>query len=183
MAKRADRARSDGAAIEAHLRLGVDAVDFRHKSSRTSGGNMRLAVVAIVFIFVIAGAPRETQGQPAPPKYPNQVIRMVVPFTPGASTDVTARLFAPHLSAALGQQVIIDNRGGAGGGIGAELVAKAEPRWLHAAREQSGTVPANRSAPEGLAIRRRRFCSDRIHRLFAFDCRSQSEIPAERREG
>ena len=88
---------------------------------------MRLAVVAIASIFVIAGAPRETQGQPAPPKYPNQVIRMVVPFTPGASTDVAARLFAQHLSAALGQQVIIDNRGGAGGGIGAELVAKAEP--------------------------------------------------------
>ena len=88
---------------------------------------MRLAVVAIASMFVIVGAPREIQGQPAPPKYPNQVIRMVVPFTPGASTDVTARLFAQHLSAALGQQVIIDNRGGAGGGIGAELVAKAEP--------------------------------------------------------
>jgi tripartite-type tricarboxylate transporter receptor subunit TctC len=88
---------------------------------------MRLAVVAIASIFVIAGAARDIQGQPAPPKYPNQVIRMVVPFTPGASTDVTARLFAQHLSAALGQQVIIDNRGGAGGGIGAELVAKAEP--------------------------------------------------------
>ena len=88
---------------------------------------MRLAVVAIASMFVIAGVARDAQSQPAPAKYPSQVIRMVVPFTPGASTDVTARLFAQHLSAALGQQVIIDNRGGAGGGIGAELVAKAEP--------------------------------------------------------
>src|SRR4051794_41835345 len=86
---------------------------------------MRLAVVAIASMFVIAGAPRETQGQPAPPKYPNQVIRMVVPFTPGASTDVTARLFAQHLSAALGQQGIIDNRGGGGGGGGAGRGGKA----------------------------------------------------------
>src|SRR3954462_4868088 len=94
MAKRADRARSDRAAVEAHLRLAVDAVDFRHKSSRTSGGNMRLAVVAIASMFVIAGVARDAQSQPAPAKYPSQVIRMVVPFTPGASTDVTARLFA-----------------------------------------------------------------------------------------
>src|SRR6478735_4103680 len=140
MAKRADRARSDGAAIEAHLRLAVDAVDFRHKSSRTSGGNMRLALVALASIFVIAGAGRDIQGQPAPPKYPNQVIRMVVPFTPGASTDVTARLFAQHLSAALGQQVIIDNRGGAGGGIGAELWPRPSPmatRCSRAIRDRS----------------------------------------------
>jgi tripartite-type tricarboxylate transporter receptor subunit TctC len=51
----------------------------------------------------------------------------VVPFAPGASTDLTARMFAQHLSAALDQRVIVENRGGAGGGIGAEMVAKAEP--------------------------------------------------------
>jgi tripartite-type tricarboxylate transporter receptor subunit TctC len=59
--------------------------------------------------------------------YPTRVVRVVVPFAPGASTDLVARLFAQKLSDAWGQQLIVDNRGGAGGGIGAEAVAKAEP--------------------------------------------------------
>jgi len=52
---------------------------------------------------------------------------MVIPFAPGASNDITARLLAPRLSDALGQSVVIDNRGGAGGVLGADLVAKAQP--------------------------------------------------------
>ena len=52
---------------------------------------------------------------------------MVIPFAPGASNDITARLIAPRLSEALGQTVIVDNRGGAGGVLGADLVAKAQP--------------------------------------------------------
>jgi tripartite-type tricarboxylate transporter receptor subunit TctC len=88
---------------------------------------MRGALLAIAGLFLAAGAPKDALSQAAAPKYPSQIIRMVVPFTPGASTDLTARLFAQHLSAALGQQVIVENRGGAGGGIGAEMVAKAEP--------------------------------------------------------
>src|SRR5690349_5408591 len=59
--------------------------------------------------------------------YPTRVVRLVVPFAPGASTDLVARLFGQRLSDALGQQFIVDNRGGAGGGIGAEAVAKSEP--------------------------------------------------------
>jgi tripartite-type tricarboxylate transporter receptor subunit TctC len=59
--------------------------------------------------------------------YPTRVVRLIVPFAPGASTDLVARLFGQKLSDALGQQFIVDNRGGAGGGIGAEAVAKSEP--------------------------------------------------------
>jgi tripartite-type tricarboxylate transporter receptor subunit TctC len=59
--------------------------------------------------------------------YPSRVVRVLVPFAPGASTDLVARLFAQKLSDALGQQFIVDNRGGAGGGIGAEAVAKSDP--------------------------------------------------------
>jgi tripartite-type tricarboxylate transporter receptor subunit TctC len=88
---------------------------------------MRVASFAIASLLLAAGAPKHAQSQAVPSRYPSQLIRMVVPFTPGASTDLTARLFAQHLSAALGQQVIIENRGGAGGGIGAEMVAKADP--------------------------------------------------------
>jgi tripartite-type tricarboxylate transporter receptor subunit TctC len=52
---------------------------------------------------------------------------MVIPFAPGASNDITARLIAPKLSDALGQSVVVDNRGGAGGVLGADLVAKSQP--------------------------------------------------------
>jgi tripartite-type tricarboxylate transporter receptor subunit TctC len=54
-------------------------------------------------------------------------IRMVVPYPPGGATDVIGRVMAQRLSVALGQQVVVDNRGGAGGNLGADLVAKATP--------------------------------------------------------
>src|ERR1044072_4792220 len=59
--------------------------------------------------------------------YPDRVIRIVNPFPPGGSVDVMARLLAQKLSDTLGQQVIVENRAGAGGNTGAESVAKADP--------------------------------------------------------
>ncbi len=59
--------------------------------------------------------------------YPNKPIRLIIPFPPGGSNDVVGRLVAKHLSDKLGQQVYIDNRGGAGGTIGTEVAAKALP--------------------------------------------------------
>jgi tripartite-type tricarboxylate transporter receptor subunit TctC len=59
--------------------------------------------------------------------YPVKPIRFVVTFPPGGSTDLVARALAPRLSERLGQQVIIDNRPGAGGNIGMEIVAKSAP--------------------------------------------------------
>ena len=56
--------------------------------------------------------------------YPEKPIRIIVPYPPGGNIDITARAIAPGLTEALGQQVVIDNRGGAGGTIGSEIAAK-----------------------------------------------------------
>jgi tripartite-type tricarboxylate transporter receptor subunit TctC len=60
-------------------------------------------------------------------QYPMRAVRVVVPFTPGSTTDIIARTVTERLSASLGQPVIVDNRSGAGGTIGSGIVAKATP--------------------------------------------------------
>lgn len=59
--------------------------------------------------------------------FPSKSIRIVVPFPPGGTTDVVARLVAQRMSESMGQTVVVDNRGGAGGALGADIVAKANP--------------------------------------------------------
>lgn len=59
--------------------------------------------------------------------YPDRPIRMIVPSTPGGGTDLATRIVMPKLSEYLGQQIVVDNRGGASGNIGAELGARAAP--------------------------------------------------------
>ena len=60
-------------------------------------------------------------------QYPAKPLRLIVPFPPGGGTDAMARVLAPKLAEGLGQQVVIDNRGGAGATIGTELAAKSPP--------------------------------------------------------
>ena len=59
--------------------------------------------------------------------YPDQPVKLVVPFGPGGSTDLSARLIAEYAGRELGQQIIVENRAGAGGSVGMEFVAKAKP--------------------------------------------------------
>src|SRR3972149_11522737 len=59
--------------------------------------------------------------------YPAKPVRLIVPFPPGGPTDVVSRLMAPKMAEGLGQQVVVENRGGAGGASGTENVAKTAP--------------------------------------------------------
>ena len=78
-------------------------------------------VIGVVGLLVIAPAPTYAQT------YPNKPIRMIVPFPAGGGTDFVGRLVAKHLSDRLGQTVVVENRGGANGGIGMQEVARATP--------------------------------------------------------
>ncbi|MCC6532461.1 MAG: tripartite tricarboxylate transporter substrate binding protein [Burkholderiales bacterium] len=78
--------------------------------------SIALAVLAALFC-----------GAAAAQTYPNRVIRLVIPWPAGGATDVTFRLWAPTLAEHLGQQVVVDNRPGAGSTIGLDLVAKSKP--------------------------------------------------------
>ena len=64
-------------------------------------------------------------AQSAIAAYPDRAVRIIVPYAPGGNIDITARTVAPGMSEALGQPVVVDNRGGAGGRIGTELAAKS----------------------------------------------------------
>jgi tripartite-type tricarboxylate transporter receptor subunit TctC len=77
------------------------------------------ATLVLVLTYFLAG---EASAQ-----YPNRPIRLIVPAAPGGGTDITARSFTPALQDNLGQPVVIENRGGAGGVIGSDVVAKAAP--------------------------------------------------------
>ena len=77
------------------------------------------------FISAVLCAGFVSAGHAAQQSYPTKPIRFIVPFVPGGSADFFGRVVAPELSERLGQQVVIDNRGGAAGTIGAELAARA----------------------------------------------------------
>ena len=83
------------------------------------------AAIGVAFAFVLPAPASAAQGAHA--GYPTKPVRLIVAFPPAGSTDIIARLVGQRLSERLGQQVIIDNRGGAGGTIGTEIAARAAP--------------------------------------------------------
>lgn len=97
-------------------------------------GSHRL--LALTAALLAAGAV-QAQG------YPARTIRWIVPWPPGGGADVLSRMLGPKISEALGQPVVIDNRGGAAGNIGAEMAAKAAPDGYTIVFAYSGTHSIN----------------------------------------
>jgi tripartite-type tricarboxylate transporter receptor subunit TctC len=92
------------------------------------------AAAAIALIAIAIGAPASAQPAPSRP------ITLVVPFPPGGSATIIARIIADKLADALGQQIVVDNRGGAGGSIAARQVAKSAPDGLTILLAFTGTL-------------------------------------------
>ncbi|MDQ3260804.1 MAG: tripartite tricarboxylate transporter substrate-binding protein, partial [Pseudomonadota bacterium] len=97
---------------------------FAKDAPGNDGSAFSLAAIGLVAVFLcIASLNTYAQTQP----YPTKTIKIVVPYPAAGGPDILARVIASKLTPVLGQQVIVDNRPGAGGNIGADLVAKSAP--------------------------------------------------------
>lgn len=94
-----------------------------------------------VAVLLLAAPGTQVLGQ----TYPSKTIRLIVPFAAGGGTDFFARVVAAKLTQVLGQQVVVDNRAGAGGIIGTDLVAKAAPDGYTLLMGHTGTLAINPS--------------------------------------
>jgi tripartite-type tricarboxylate transporter receptor subunit TctC len=84
--------------------------------------------------------------------YPDHPVRLIVPYPPGGNIDITARTMAPGLAEALGVQIVVDNRGGAGGTIGSEMAAKAAPDGYTLLMGSTGTLATAKALYPKLAF-------------------------------
>lgn len=103
-----------------------------------------LAAAAAVSLFALSASAQT---------YPERNITMVVPFSAGGPTDTVARLVAESMSKDLGQQIIVENVGGAGGTLGAGRVASADPMVTPSFSTTSAWRPAPRSIESSLTTR------------------------------
>ena len=86
----------------------------------------RLFTASTMTFLVVAALVMHSAHAQAP-DYPNKVIKIIVPFTAGSATDIMARIVGERLTASMGQPVVVENRAGAGGTLGAAQVAKSDP--------------------------------------------------------
>jgi tripartite-type tricarboxylate transporter receptor subunit TctC len=82
---------------------------------------IRLRVLALALLAALGGSPLGAETYPAHP------VKLIIPFPPGGSNDIVGRMVAAQLGERLGQQIVVDNRGGAGGTIGTAIAAKSPP--------------------------------------------------------
>lgn len=105
--------------------------------SRNTGGIRFLLALSAWWLLPLSGV------QAAEANYPTRPIRMVVPFVAGGGTDLLARLISPRMSDLLGQQIVVDNRGGAGSVLGTQIVAKSLPDGYTLAMGWPGSIVLN----------------------------------------
>jgi tripartite-type tricarboxylate transporter receptor subunit TctC len=103
------------------------------------------ALLALLTAGALFTAPAQAQSPAASAAWPNKPVRMVVTFPPGGSADAVVRMLVPRLNEKLGQQVVVDNRPGAGGNIGLTVVAKAPPDGYTMGVGAAGALAANSS--------------------------------------
>ena len=115
---------------------------MRSSGERVSSRGRRALALAAAALALGAVAPPLRAAGPAD-AFPSKPARIVVPFTPGGSTDILARAIGQRLSEAWGQPVVIENKPGAGGNVGVELVAKAPPDGYTIVMGHIGTFAAN----------------------------------------
>ena len=96
-------------------------------------------------LFAFAAAALAARSLRAQSAWPSRTVRIVVPFAPGGTTDILARALAPELAKAFGQRFIVDNRAGAGGNLGADIVAKSPPDGYTLVMGTVGTQAINPS--------------------------------------
>ncbi len=96
----------------------------QHFTERTTRGEMKLCLRCL-FAAVVCAASGSSLAQA--PGFPSKPVRIIVPFSAGSGSDVFARTLGPRFTAAWGQQIVVENREGAGGIIGAQAVAKSAP--------------------------------------------------------
>src|SRR6266545_367637 len=101
---------------------GID-MSIRHRAARRAGRTARFITIACAVLGTFSAAAQP----PATNDYPSRPIRFVVPFGAGGASDITARLLGARMQETLGQRFVVDNRGGAGGMVGTDIVAKAQP--------------------------------------------------------
>ncbi len=110
-------------------------------SRRSSIAAARIAVGVAAGVAAIAHGPAGIGAAQAQP-FPAKPVRVVVPYAAGGPVDTVARIVAPNLAAAWNQQVLVDNRGGSGGALGASVVAKSAPDGYTLLLTNSGPITA-----------------------------------------
>jgi len=87
----------------------------------------RSKLIAFVALTALLSVAEQSSAQPTPAVWPNRAVTLVIPFPPGGPTDLIARVLAKHLTAQLGQPVVVENKAGANANIGGQAVANAKP--------------------------------------------------------